>query len=37
MNKIHFIYSKLVCISIRSELLGEKRIVVDDLTVVNYL
>lgn len=39
MNKIHFIYIKLVCISIRSDLFGEKRrrIFVDDFTVINTI
>lgn len=39
MNKIHFIYIKLVCISIRSDLFGEKRkrIFVDDFTVMNTI
>lgn len=39
MNKIHFIYIKLVYISIRSDLFGEKRkrIFVDDFTVMNTI
>lgn len=36
MNKT-FIYIKLVCISIKREFFGEKRIFVDDLIVMNII